>query len=151
VKPDVKKITHAAIYVRDVDKSARWYEKIMGLNLHVRNDYGAFMSFGKKHHDIVLMPADGTQPRGAPGLHHLSFEIGGGVEALRRLYAMLLDNDVEIVKISDHKVGWGIYFNDPDGNTLEFFCELVTDDDEGRRVFHEAGAPSEPMTLEPLR
>ena len=39
---------------------------------------------------------------------------------------------------------------DPDGNRFEFFCETVTDDEEGKRVLGHHNAPSEPFVLDPL-
>ena len=35
---------------------------------------------------------------------------------LRRLYGMLLAKNVPVVKTTDHKVGYGLYFTDPDGH-----------------------------------
>jgi catechol 2,3-dioxygenase len=63
---------------------------------------------------------------------------------------MLLTKGVEVVKTTDHKVGFGLYFEDPDGNRFEFFAETVPDDAEGIRVLGEHNAPSEPIVLDPL-
>ena len=52
--------------------------------------------------------------------------------------AMLLAKGVHVVKTTDHKVGFGLYFTDPDGNRFEFFRETVTDDEEGKRVLGAA-------------
>lgn len=70
--------------------------------------------------------------------------------SLRRLYGQLLRAGVEVVKTTDHKVGYGLYFNDPDGHRFEFFLEMVHDDEEGKRVLQAHHAPSEPFRLEPL-
>jgi catechol-2,3-dioxygenase len=72
------------------------------------------------------------------------------MDDLRRLYGMLLRKNVPIVKITDHKVGYGLYFTDPDGHRFEFFLETIHDDEEGRRVLGEHNAPSDPFDLQPL-
>lgn len=148
-KPNVKR-THIALYVRDPVASGKWYEEVLGMEETARGEEWVFMSFGKKHHDIALIRTDETRPPIQRGLQHYGLEIGDDVNYLRRLYGMLLRKNVEVVKTTDHKIGYGLYFNDPDGNRLEFFCDLVFDDSEGKRLLHEYHAPSDPIDLKPL-
>jgi catechol 2,3-dioxygenase len=98
---------------------------------------------------VIIRAADGAQ-QGGLGLQHYGLEIQGDVNELRRLYGMLLSKGVEVVKTTDHKVGIGLYFEDPDGNRFELFAETITDDHEAQRVFGEHNAPSEPIVLDPL-
>jgi catechol-2,3-dioxygenase len=148
-KPNVKR-THIALYVRDPVASGTWYEEVLGMEETARGENWVFMSFGTKHHDIALIRTDETRPPIKRGLQHYGLEIGADVTYLRRLYGMLLRKNVEVVKTTDHKIGYGLYFNDPDGNRLEFFCDLVFDDGEGKRLLNEYHAPSDPIDLKPL-
>ena len=147
--PRIKR-THLSLFVRDPDASGRWYAEVLGMTETARDTNWVFMSFGQKHHDIALIQAASDAEIGSIGLQHYGLEIDGDLDTLRRLYGMLLRRQVPIVKITNHMVGIGLYFNDPDGNRLEFFCETVHDDEEGKRLFHEHRAPSLPATLEPL-
>ncbi|MCO5413531.1 VOC family protein [Ralstonia mojiangensis] len=142
--------THLSLFVRDPVLSSHWYAEVLGMKETARGQQWVFMSFGKKHHDIALIRAESDAEIGTIGLQHYGLEIEGGLVELRRLYGMLIRRNVPIVKITDHKVGIGVYFTDPDGNRLEFFCEIVTDDEEGKRVLHMYHAPSDPTQLEPL-
>jgi len=145
--------THLSLFVRDPFASAPWYVDTLGMQETARGAEWVFLSFGTKHHDIALIRAHdetGTYTRGPINMQHYGLEIDGGVDDLRRLYGALLAKGVEIVKITDHKIGYGLYFLDPDGHRLEFFCPLIHDDEEGKRVLHAYNAPSDPMSLEPL-
>ena len=119
-----------------------------------RGEQWVFLSFGQKHHDIALIRAepgkDGVDLRGNVNLQHYGLEIEGDMDELRRLYGMLLRKKVPVVKTTDHKVGYGVYFTDPDGHRFEFFCETVHDDEEGKRILKQYNAPSDPFDLQPL-
>ena len=142
--------THLSLFVRDPEVSAQWYADVLDMKVTARGPQWVFLSFGRKHHDVALIKADPGAEPGGIGLQHYGLEIDGDLDELRRLYAMLLDKGVTVVKTTDHKIGYGLYFLDPDGNRFEFFSESVTDDAEGQRVLGEYNAPSDPIDLEPL-
>jgi len=151
VKPRIRR-THLALFVKDPFASAPWYEDVLDMQVTARGERWVFLSFGQKHHDIALIQVDDVQTaqRGAVNMQHYGLEIEGDMDELRRLYGMLLRKNVEVVKTTDHKVGYGLYFHDPDGHRFEFFLETVHDDEEGKRVLHHYNAPSEPFDLQPL-
>lgn len=149
VKPVIIR-THLSLLVRDPELSAKWFAGVLDMKITARGPEWVFLSFGRKHHDLALIKADPGAEPGGIGLQHYGLEIDGDVDELRRLYAMLLDKGVTVVKTTDHKIGYGVYFLDPDGNRFEFFSELITDDEEAQRVLGEHNAPSDPIDLEPL-
>lgn len=153
VKPRIVR-THLALYVKDPEASARWYEEVLDMEVTAREARWVFLSFGKKHHDIALIKADPAMLRalqiGEINMQHYGLEIDGDMDDLRRLYGMLLARNVPVVKTTDHKVGYGLYFTDPDGHRFEFFLETVHDDEEGKRVLGHYNAPSDPFDLQPL-
>ena len=153
IKPRIRR-THLALFVKNPFESVAWYEDILNMTETARGERWVFLSFGQKHHDIALIqaePADeGQTARGPINLQHYGLEIEGDLTELRRLYGMLLRKKVPIVKTTDHKVGIGLYFTDPDGHRFEFFLETVHDDEEGRRLIGQYHAPSDPFELQPL-
>jgi len=148
-KPRIAR-THVALYVRDPEASGRWYAEVLGMEEVAREPRWVFMSFGQKHHDVALIKAQTPAEIGTIGLQHYGLEIDGDLTELRRLYGMLLRRQVPIVKITDHKAGIGVYFTDPDGNRLEFFCETASNDAHGKALMTEYGAASDPIQLEPI-
>ncbi len=142
--------THLSLFVSDPETSAKWYADVLGMVEHARGPEWIMMSFGEKHHDIALIKAATGAHQGGMGLQHYGMEIEGNFETLQRLHGMLIQKGVEIVKTTDHAVGNGLYFNDPDGNRLEYFLETVHDNAEAIQRFHDAGAPSRPIEIKPI-
>lgn len=149
ITPRIRR-THIALFVRDPFASCTWYQDVLGMEETARGEQWVFMSFGTKHHDIALIKAPEPHDHGNINLQHYGLEIDGDLDTLRRLYGMLLERGVPVVKTTDHKVGYGVYFTDPDGHRFEFFCETVHDNDEGKRILKQYNAPSDPIALEPL-
>lgn len=151
VRPRIHR-THLALFVKDPFASAPWYEDVLGMQVTARGERWVFLSFGKKHHDIALIQVDEPEAasRGTVNMQHYGLEIEGGIDDLRRLYGMLLRKNVEVVKTTDHKVGYGLYFHDPDGHRFEFFLEIVHDDEEAKRLLGQYNAPSDSFDLQPL-
>lgn len=142
--------THLALLVSDPDASARWYADVLGMHETARSERWIMMSFAHKHHDIALIRAEPGAAHGGLGLQHYGLEIVGDVDTLRRWYGLLLRKGVEVVKITDHEIGLGLYFHDPDRNRLELFLETDHDDARANERFKAAGAPSRNITLDPL-
>ena len=119
------------------------------MEVTARGPQWVFLSFGVKHHDIALIRAEEGATTGGVGPSTTAWrspapgQVGGGCTECS-------SPRVCSVKTTDHKVGFGLYFTDPDGNRFEFFHETVTDDEEGKRVLGLYGAPSEPFEVEPL-
>jgi len=128
--PEVKRIAHVVLYVRDPEISAQWYCDVLGMQVSARvpdGPYrgGVFLSFGVQDHDFALFPSGG-ESRGKQ-FEHIGLEVDcrGELDQLRRLYGRMIRRGVKIHEVLDHGVSIGIYFYDPDGHELEVFCQLV--------------------------
>lgn len=149
VQPKINR-THLSLFVADPFVSAAWYECVLGMQETARGAQWVFMSFGQKHHDIALIRVPEGEQVGGFALQHYGLEVEGDLDAFRRLYGRLLKAGIEVVKTTDHKIGYGIYFSDPDGHRFEFFHELVVDNEHGKYILNIHNAPSDPIVLEPL-
>ncbi len=143
--------THLSLFVKDPDLSAQWYADVLCMEETARNGSDwVMMGFGQKHHDIALIKAPEGAQQGGLGLQHYGLEIDGDEIMLRKLYGMLITKKVKVVKVTDHEVGKGVYFNDPDGNRLEFFLETEHDNQLGKERFKMTNAPSREIVLDPI-
>jgi len=143
-----RKLGHVVLKVRDGARSTEFYTRTLGLQVaHENRQRGiAFLSFGREHHELALFqlatgrPPDATQP----GLHHTAWQLASP-EELQAAYKELKTMGVPIVSTMKHNVTWSIYFNDPDGNRVELYCDVV---DNGFETIRNLGSRRDPLDLE---
>jgi catechol 2,3-dioxygenase-like lactoylglutathione lyase family enzyme len=118
----IQSIDHVALAVRDVRRSAAWYQDVLGLERLYEEAWGDFPAVvGTGGTSIALFPVEGDQPRGRPGrdtlaMRHLAFRVDRSnfARARERLEARGIS-----VSFQDHDIAHSIYFHDPDGHQLE--------------------------------
>jgi catechol 2,3-dioxygenase len=123
-----RKLGHVVLKVRDVQKSKEFYTRALGLKVaHEQKEWGAvFLSVGEQHHDLALFQlATGETPAATqPGLHHMAWQLGS-FEELQAAYRELRDLGITVEATIAHNVTRSVYFNDPDGNRVELYCDMV--------------------------
>ena len=123
-----KYLGHVNLWVRDADRSEKFYRDMLGLHTYERRPgFAVFMSADlEQSHEIALMQL-GPDARGREenqvGLNHVAWKMES-FEDLKELYQRLKERDVAIEKVADHGISLGIYFRDPDGNGNEVYYEL---------------------------
>ena len=120
--PKSEGILESSLYVDDVHRSARFYEKIFGFR--VISDFGArgcAMEAG--HRQVLLLFKKGgslaiESPHDGDGELHLAFAIPAA--ELARWEAWLAENGLAIEeKRAWEAGGWSLYFRDPDRHLIE--------------------------------
>ena len=115
-------LDHVALRVADIEASAKWYEKVLGLKRYQLPEWGDFPIFllaGKS--GIALFPAKTTDPELQPTsknvkIDHFAFNVNNeNFEKAKKRYAEL---DLDF-NIQDHYFFESIYTKDPDGHTVE--------------------------------
>jgi len=123
-----KYLGHVNIYVRNVERSHKWYEDVLGLHTY---DYmpgrAAFMSADQEQsHEVALIQVGEDallQQKKQVGLNHMAWMMHS-LDDLKESYQRLQELNVPIEHVSDHGLSIGIYFRDPDGNGIEVSYEL---------------------------
>jgi len=126
-------LDHVNIFVRNVERSHRWYTDLLGL--HTQDTFthqesgrmrAVFLAADPDHaHDIALFDVGDDAPvqqKGQVGLSHFAWRMAS-LDDLKAMYTRLKSLNVP-VRVSDHSVSIGVYFDDPDGNGLEVYYEL---------------------------
>ena len=126
----LKELGHILLRVLDLDRSKKFYSEVLGFKVLEEDPEhgGTFMALEGQSHAIDLFQvkdADAAlrQTPGVRGLGHIAFRVERE-EDLKDAYASLREHGVEITRTIDHVSQKSIYFNDPDGNTLEIYYEL---------------------------
>ena len=141
-------LDHVNIYVRNAERSGRWYADVLGLHTQdtitspeTGKARGVFLAADPDHaHDIAVFEvgedAAGPQKRQV-GLNHVAWKMAN-LDDLKEMYQRLQDKGVP-VRVSDHSVSIGVYFSDPDGNGLEVYYELPRSQWQRERPFSGEG------------
>lgn len=123
----VHSLGHVVLKVCDLNKSIPFYKDILGLKqVGKHGDKMVFFSIVDNHHDLALLELDkdaSAAPDESPGLHHVAFKVGDSLEELQEAKDWLVSKGVDPHRARDHVATQSVYFEDPDGNQIEFFVE----------------------------
>jgi catechol 2,3-dioxygenase len=125
----VKELGHAVLYVRDLERSRRFYGELLGWKEVFSHGRGvAAFSSGRTHHELLLIEVRSDaapipeEPR--VGLYHLGLKVGESDDELRDAVAKVRAAGVPITGMTDHGVSHSVYIRDPDGNDLELYIDV---------------------------
>lgn len=119
--------SHCVLKVRDIDQMIGFYCDALGFRVTDRGSIGpdteiAFMSSdASDHHQMALMSGRTDDGRGA--LDHNAFRVDS-IDEVKRMVAWLdADERVKGGFPITHGNAVSVYFNDPEGNGVELFCD----------------------------
>lgn len=125
---EVKELGHVVLYVRDLERSRRFYRDLLGWKEIAPAGEGprfpaAAFSSGRTHHELLLIevgPEAAPLPRGRRlGLYHFGLKVGESDAELREARDQLGAAGARIVGATDHGITHSLYIEDPDGNEIE--------------------------------
>jgi catechol-2,3-dioxygenase len=126
---EVKELGHIVLYVRDLQRSRRFYGEVLGWREVMQlGGMGAMFSSGRTHHELLLLevgPDAQPIPSGRrAGLYHFGLKIGESDDELRAAIQRLQEENVTIMGTADHTVTHSVYIADPDGNEIELYIDV---------------------------
>lgn len=119
---------HVVFYVRDLERSVKFYTEAVGLGLTgtIFNGRAALLTGGSTHHELLLIQtgeAEGPLQGKRIGLYHVGWKIGDSIRELTATYNRLNDTGYPVDGLSDHTISQSIYLRDPDGNEVELYVD----------------------------
>ena len=130
--PDIQLsfLDHVAIRVKDMDASAKWYERVLGLKPYTFKEWGPFPIFMLSgQFGVALFPVKSENPlplgkKDFIKIDHFAFNVNReNFEHAKKRY-QLLDLDFEI---QDHHYFHSIYTKDLDGHIVELTTLVVAE------------------------
>ena len=126
---EIKELGHIVLYVRDLERSRRFYRHILGWKEIAGSDHQmAMYSSGRTHHELLLIEVG---PNAAPipsgrrvGMYHFGLKVGTTDEELRGALETLEEAGANVVGSADHGVTHSLYITDPDGNEIELYIDV---------------------------
>ena len=152
----VRRLNHAVLYVRDVERTREFYENVLGFRTLVwMPGQAAFFQAGgsTNDHDLgAFQIGDDAGPstagRTTVGLYHLAWEVDTLAE-LVRIRGVLSERGA-LTGASDHVTTKALYAQDPDGLEFEVSWLLPADriDEEIRARLAKDGTRPHPLDLD---
>ena len=118
----IRRLNHAVLYVRDVERSVGFYRDVLGFRVIHRRPTAAFLraADSDNDHDLGLFQVSAPAERGAGpavGLYHLAWSVNTLAELAE--FESKLTGTGALVGSSDHIVSKSLYGKDPDGIEFE--------------------------------
>ena len=136
----IHRLNHAVLYVRDAERSAEFYGRVLGFKrLPLPFPGAVFMQAegSSNDHDLGLFSigegaADSPAGRQAVGLYHLAWEVDTLADLVE--IGARLSAEGAMVGATDHGTTKAVYGRDPDGLEFEIAwlvpADMLTDDIE---------------------
>jgi catechol 2,3-dioxygenase len=144
------RIGHLVLNVKDLEASTKFYTDVLNFEIAVgRPGFGTFLTCGKIHHDLALFQApEGALPvsEGQLGLNHFAVQVADLAD-LTEVYETLKDKGAQLDHNTDHGMTSSVYFFDPDGNKIEFFCNNNATAEEGLALMRTPGRKNKELVL----
>ena len=122
--------SHMGMFVADLARMKDFYTRVLGFTVTDSGELETprgklqfvFLSRNPSdHHQVVLVRGRTTDAETAM-VQQVSFNVGT-LANVRRAYRKVRDAGCEGLRPICHGNAWSIYFQDPEGNQIEMFCD----------------------------
>src|SRR5437867_7497612 len=128
--PAPSKFAHVVYQTHRFEEMVDWYLRVFEATIRHKDDKLAFLSYDDEHHRMAFLnlglAENGAAPKKAAGVgvHHVAYtwkDLGELVETYKRLktYGVLPAVPIR------HGLTLSLYYQDPDGNMMEYQIDLM--------------------------
>ena len=119
--------SHMGIFVRDVERMASFYSKVVGFTITDRGQMGAvylvFLSRNPEEHHQLVLVSGRPEEQTYSVVNQISFKVKS-LAMLRQVLAHALeDGGATDIQPATHGNAISVYLRDPEGNRLEIYMD----------------------------
>ncbi len=125
-----KRLGHVGIFVKDLERSKKFYTEVVGLKVSDELPGRAvFLRCSNDHHDTVLFQLSSEKLERSQNdrveVQQISYEVDR-LDDLRQKAAEVRALGIEVIGPEQKTAGMDktIEFDDPDGNKVQFYCDM---------------------------
>lgn len=149
--PGAAHIGRVTLRVSDLNRVVEYYQTVIGLTIHHRDDDQAVLGTGTQPL-LVMVAAPDIPPRDRTetGLFHVAFRVPSR-QALADALGRIHDHEqCQLAGASDHLVSEALYLTDPEGNGVEVYCDRPRDAWPNPDPSGAVGMDTRPLDIEAL-
>jgi catechol-2,3-dioxygenase len=148
------KLAHVVYMTRRFDEMVAWYETVFEARVQYQNPVLAFLTYDDEHHRFAFANMSALNPDGVEmdavskvGVNHIGYTFAH-VGDLLETYDRLKQRGIKPYWRVHHGVTLSIYYQDPDGNRMEFQVDCFSGADEAHTFMHSEAFAANPIGVD---
>lgn len=140
------KFAHVVYQTRRFNEMVDWYQKVFEATVVYQNPALAFLTYDDEHHRFAFANMSVFQPdaadigvRADTGVNHVAYTYAN-LGDLLDTYARLKQDGIKPYWPIHHGVTLSFYYQDPDGNRMEFQVDCLTVEEANEFMLSDAFA-----------
>jgi len=148
------KLAHVVYMTRRHDEMLAWYQTVFEAKVQYQNPAFAFLTYDDEHHrfafaNMSVLNPDGTEidARSKVGVNHVGYTFADAGQLLEN-YDRLKQIGITPYWRVHHGVTLSMYYQDPDGNRMEFQVDCCANAEEAHTFMHSEGFAKNPAGVD---
>ena len=148
------KLAHVVYMTRRYEEMVKWYEAVFEAKVQYQNPAFAFLTYDDEHHrfafaNMSLLNPDGVEKDAASkvGVNHVGYTYAN-IGELLETYERLKEIGINPYWRVHHGVTLSVYYQDPDGNRMEFQVDCCANAEEAYKFMHSEAFAANPVGVD---
>jgi catechol-2,3-dioxygenase len=128
--PRPVKLAHFVLRTSRFAELVAWWKLVLQAEARHESDFLTFLTYDEEHHRLAILHSPGLQDsaRSSAGLEHVAFTFAD-LDDLLAQYERLAEHGILPILPIHHGMTMSMYYEDPDGNQVEFQVDAMSLDD----------------------